>query len=137
MPMANRFCKNQKGRAPRGTQSIDLRTRSLESGTASAFTARYPDTKSSMNQSPAFTTYRPRRELVEVASALLVRSAGAEGEAGSSGGCWGDICTGDRGSRIADRDASTGTRTFRLLTTNRRPTRACVVRLPRSHDCDG
>jgi hypothetical protein len=69
-----------KGRPPRGTQSIDVRTRSPEIGTASAFTAPYPDTKSSMNQRPGFTTHPLRRELVEVASALLLRSAGAEGE---------------------------------------------------------
>jgi hypothetical protein len=53
MAMANRFVKT-KGRARRGTQSIDLRTRSLEIGTASAFTARYPDTKSSINQETWF-----------------------------------------------------------------------------------
>ena len=68
--MANRSCKT-KGRALRATQSIDLRTRSLEIGTASAFTAWYPDTKSSMNQRPGFTIHRLRRELVEIASALL------------------------------------------------------------------
>ena len=72
MPMANRFRKKTKGHAPHGTQSIDRRTRSPEIGTANAFTARYPDTKSSMNQRPGFTTHRLRRELVEVASALLL-----------------------------------------------------------------
>ena len=69
--MANRSCKKTKGHAPHGTQSIDLRTRSPEIGTASAFTAWYPDTKSSMNQRPGFTIHRLRRELVEIASALL------------------------------------------------------------------
>ena len=101
MPMANRSCKT-KGRALRATQSIDLRTRSLEIGTASAFTAWYPDTKSSMNQRPGFTIHRLRRELVEVTSALLLRSAGAEGEAVAQVAAGGIFCAGDRGSRIAD-----------------------------------
>jgi hypothetical protein len=99
MPTANRFVKT-KGHAPHGTESIDLRTRSPEIGTASAFTARYPDTKSSINQRPGFTTHRLRRELVEIASALLLRSAGAEGEAVAQVAAGGIL---ERLPRFADR----------------------------------
>ena len=121
---------------PARPRASTLRIRSPESGTGSAFTARYPDTKSSINPRPASTTHRLRRQLVEVASALLLRSAGAEREAVAQVAARGDIAA-SRGSRIADRDASTDSRTRALLTTNQRPTRTRVDRLPRSHDCDG
>jgi len=51
---------------------------------------------------PASTNHRLRRELVEVTSALLLRSAGAEGEGVAQVAAGGIFCAGDRGSRIAD-----------------------------------
>jgi hypothetical protein len=77
---------------PRGTQSIDLRARWLEIGTASAFTAqRYADTKSSINQETWFhdppTTSRAGSGRKRTAASV----GGRRGRSRSSGGRWGDI----------------------------------------------